>query len=211
MPELYRSTAAAGASAVQTVPGRILVQSEAATGKLTGSELVAVMGRAATSMSWQLLDRFQVSDAEPFRAVDVPEFWRLDVSGNGGGAEIAVSASFAGRVVGLGQAGFAAAIASGGSLSDAVDLGDLRAVRIVMPAAWTAAALTFQTSYDGTAFNDLYDEAGAEVSYTVAAGRSVRLPVGDWLGVRFLKLRSGTTGTPVNQAAARSFIVVAQG
>lgn len=115
------------------------------------------------------------------------------------------------RVVGMGQATFPATIANGQSLSDAIDLGERRAVRIVMPAGWTAAALTFQSSYDGTTFNDLYDESGNEVSYTVAAGRSVRLPVGDWLGVRYLKIRSGSSGTPVNQGAARSLVVVAQG
>ena len=31
---------------------------------------------------------------------------------------------------------------------------------ILMPAAWTAADLTFQLSLDGTTFADLYDEAG---------------------------------------------------
>jgi hypothetical protein len=34
--------------------------------------------------------------------------------------------------------------------------------------------------------------------------------IGDWVGVRFLKIRSGTAGTPVNQAAARTLTLVVQ-
>lgn len=103
-----------------------------------------------------------------------------------------------------------AMIASGAALSDAIDLGDLRAVRFAVPSAWTAAVLTFQVSYNGTTWADLYDEAGAEVSYTLVAGKSMRLPFADWAGIRFFKLRSGTSAAPVNQAADRSFKVVAQ-
>jgi hypothetical protein len=32
----------------------------------------------------------------------------------------------------------------------------------------------------------------------------------DWLGVRFLKLRSGTAATPVDQTAARTFTLIIQ-
>lgn len=113
-------------------------------------------------------------------------------------------------VVGPTQIGVAAGIASASSLSAAIDLGERRAVRIITPASWTAAALTFQVSYDGTTWDDLYDENGTEVSYTLVAGKSMRLPISDWLGVRHLKLRSGTSTVPVNQAAARSFVLVAQ-
>lgn len=118
--------------------------------------------------------------------------------------------SYSLSVAGQQQKGFAATIQSGQSLSDAVALGDLRAVRLIMPAAWTTAALTFQASLDGATFADLRDETGAEVSYTGVAGAAVRLPVSDWLGIAFLKIRSGTSVTPVNQGAARAFTIVAQ-
>lgn len=113
-------------------------------------------------------------------------------------------------VVGLNQSTFSVQIANGASLSTAVDLSDRRLVYIVAPAAWTAAALTFQISYDGATFADLYDESGNEVSYTLIAGKSMRLPITDWLGVRHLKLRSGTSASPVNQGGARNFVLVAQ-
>ncbi len=106
-----------------------------------------------------------------------------------------------------------AAIAESAALSAALDLGGFRGQQIIgieMPAAWTAAALTFQVSGDGTNYHDLYDDAGNELSFTVAASRMVsftedkRSILSRW---RYIKLRSGTTGTPVNQDAARTLRV----
>lgn len=95
-------------------------------------------------------------------------------------------------------------IASGASLSNALsDLDGAALVGIVMPADWTAANLTFQTSDDDTNFGDLYDEVGTEIAVVVAAGRRIKLLPQDWLGWNGLKVRSGTTGTPVNQGAER--------
>ena len=82
-------------------------------------------------------------------------------------------------------------------------------VRITIPATWTTANLTFQTSSDGTNYVDLYDSYGNEAVVTVGgASRAIYLPTNPWADVRWLKVRSGTTGTPVNQAAARSLPVV---
>jgi hypothetical protein len=96
-----------------------------------------------------------------------------------------------------------ATIALGESLSPAVDLANQRAVRIAMPAAWTTANLTFQVSVDGVTYNNLYDKDGVEYVVQAAVSRSILLPIVDWLGVRYLKVRSGTSGTPVVQVAAR--------
>lgn len=73
-----------------------------------------------------------------------------------------------------------------------------------MPASWTTANLTFQVSEDGTTFYDLYNDAGTEYTVTAAANRVLRLTLADWLAVRYMKIRSGTTGSAVNQAAART-------
>lgn len=101
-----------------------------------------------------------------------------------------------------------ATILSGAALSDVLLLGPLRPCRIIMPAAWTAANLTVQTSYDnGVTFNDLYDASGTEYTITAAASRAILLPIADFLGVNALKLRSGTTGTPVNQGADRALLL----
>lgn len=102
-----------------------------------------------------------------------------------------------------------AAIDNGASLSAAVDLGNNRLSRVVIPAAWTTANLTFQTSADGTTYTDLYDAAGTEYTVTVGGAlRSIVIPLADFIGVRYVKVRSGTTGSAVTQGAARSIILV---
>lgn len=104
---------------------------------------------------------------------------------------------------------YTATIANGASLSGTVDLGTNRLFAIVMPASWTTANLTFQVSADGTNFFDLYDDAGTEVAFTAAASRVIQNSnPGRWLGFRYLKVRSGTSGTPVNQGGARSLTII---
>lgn len=93
-------------------------------------------------------------------------------------------------------------IANGASLSGLFYVGDGRLVGVQMPAAWTAASLSFQTSQDGTNFFDLYDNAGNEVVVTASASRQIVLDGFD-SGI-WMKVRSGTSGTPVNQGAART-------
>lgn len=104
----------------------------------------------------------------------------------------------------------AAGIANGASLSGAIDLGDQRLHRVAMPAAWTAAGLTFQASADGVTFNDLYNEAGeyALTSTVVAASRSIVVDQAIFYGIRYLKVRSGTAAAAVNQGGARTLTLV---
>lgn len=104
----------------------------------------------------------------------------------------------------------AATIAAGASLSGAVDLDGCHPVGLVMPAAWTAASITFQVSLDGVTYNNLYDSSGSEYTITTAASRRIILPPSDFAGVNYLKLRSGTSGAPVNQVAQAVIQVVAR-
>ena len=102
-------------------------------------------------------------------------------------------------------------IASGASLSNGALIGDHVLVGIQMPAAWTAASLTFQTSFDGGAsWKNLYDDAGNEVtlSPTSPAGKYLSVSPDPFGGSLFLKVRSGTAGVPVNQAATRSLTLI---
>ena len=95
-----------------------------------------------------------------------------------------------------------ATIAAASSLSGEVDLGAFQLVGINMPAAWTAAALTFQVSTDGgTTWTEMTTSAGAAVSYTVAASQFIAIDPTLWQGVTAVKVRSGTSGTPVAQGA----------
>jgi hypothetical protein len=98
-------------------------------------------------------------------------------------------------------------IAINTSLSAAVYIrGGLVSV-IEMPAAWDAANLTFQSSGDGTNYFNLYDEFGTEVTANASTSRRIRLEPSQWAGTQYLKIRSGTAGTPVNQTAERTLYV----
>ena len=95
-------------------------------------------------------------------------------------------------------------IASGESLSGAIYLGGIRLFGLVMPSTWTTANLTFQVSVDGTTYQNLYDGDGTEVQVTTAAGYTHTLDPALFAAIPFVKVRSGTSGTPVNQGGDRT-------
>lgn len=105
-------------------------------------------------------------------------------------------------------ASIAFTIANGTSLGPSISLGAGLPVTILMPAAWTTANLTFQISYDGTNFYNLYDDAGNEVTVTAAASEALAIDPSYFQGALYLKVRSGTNGTPANQGADRILSVV---
>lgn len=95
-------------------------------------------------------------------------------------------------------------ISSGQSLSAAADLGGLRLFGIVMPSAWATANLTFQMSHDGgSTWSNVYDASGNELTATAGTSRFIALDPANFAAVTMLKVRSGTSGTPVNQGADR--------
>lgn len=95
-----------------------------------------------------------------------------------------------------------AAIAGGVSLSPEVPLGAKTLVGVAMPAAWTAASITFQVSPDGgTTWLDLVDSSGSEVAITASANQFVQIDPAVWRGINMVKVRSGTSSAPVNQGA----------
>jgi hypothetical protein len=101
-----------------------------------------------------------------------------------------------------------ATIANGVALSDEVDLTGLVVIGIEMPAAWTSADLTFQGGNVSGSLGEVYEDDAA-YQRTAAAGRKISLgTVNPLLPWRFLKARSGTSGTPVNQAAERAIKLV---
>lgn len=94
------------------------------------------------------------------------------------------------------------------ALSGAVNLGGATLVGIVMPAAWTAANLTFQGSVDGVTYNEITDSAGTAVSVTAAAARYIPINPATLPGLQYVIVRSGTSGAAVNQTAARTITLV---
>lgn len=100
-------------------------------------------------------------------------------------------------------------IANGQSLSGEIDLGSGVLQHILMPAGWTAADLTLQLSEGaGGTYRDAYDEFGSEITVKTTLSRAIRLQTADWLAVRYLKLRSGVSATPVAQGADRIITLV---
>jgi hypothetical protein len=106
-----------------------------------------------------------------------------------------------------------ATILAGASLSNAVALGAKTPVGIIIPAAWTAAALTVLASCDGgTTWASLWDEAtGNEVSLPSAASRFIRLNPLLWNGVIHIQLRSGTLASPIVQVAQAVLQIAVRG
>ncbi len=101
-----------------------------------------------------------------------------------------------------------ATIANGQSLSGAVNLSGFTLIGIDMPASWTTANLTLQASIDNSTWDNVFDSLGTEVTITAAASRFILLNPADFVSVRYLKVRSGTSGTPVNQGGARTITLI---
>ena len=102
-------------------------------------------------------------------------------------------------------------IANGATgLSDAIDLEGYQLAAIQMPATWVAAAITFLAATEsGGTFQSVYN-AGTEVSETVAQARcqTIVANMPALAPLRFIKLRSGTAATPVNQTADRVLTLI---
>jgi len=103
-------------------------------------------------------------------------------------------------------------IASGDAtgLSGAIDLTGHVLAGIFMPAAWTTGNLTFQAAIDtitGT-YQNVFDNNGNELTVTAAAAEYLAIPPSLFYGLRFIKVRSGTSGTPVTQGGARVLTLV---
>jgi hypothetical protein len=107
-------------------------------------------------------------------------------------------------------------IAAGQSLSAEVNVDRLRIVGIQMPAAWTAAGITFAVLLREPpalpkvpVFGKLQDQAGVEVLVTApAADTYVVIAATALSALGRLKVRSGTAGAPVNQVAQADFFLV---
>ena len=79
---------------------------------------------------------------------------------------------------------------------------------ILMPAAWTAATISFEGSMDNVNFFEVGDGT-AEISLTADAGWIIVIPPHKLNGAgRYIKIRSGTSAVPVNQNAERTMTVL---
>lgn len=104
-----------------------------------------------------------------------------------------------------------ATIASGATgLSDAIDLEGYQLAAIIMPDTWVAANISYLAAAEsGGTYKPVYS-SGIEVSDTVVQA-TVASCADNALALaplRFIKLRSGTAGTPVNQTADRVLTLI---
>lgn len=98
-------------------------------------------------------------------------------------------------------------IANAGTKSAAINMGGLGLVGIVIPAAFTGTALTFEVcdTADGT-FAPLYNSSNTLVSMTIAQGRSYAVDPALFQGYAFIKFVSGSA-----ESAARTITYTLRG
>lgn len=143
-------------------------------------------------------------------AVQVADDQPLPVTTTGG---LGITPSLGGMaLLGNGRLSGTVTIANGASLSGAIDFGSSSLAGILMPATWTAAGLSFavSTSLAGT-YVPLWNASGSEYivpSASAVASQFIILPLADFLGIQYLKVRSGTAGSAVNQGGERDLILI---
>lgn len=104
-------------------------------------------------------------------------------------------------------------IAAGASLSSPASMGSKVLCGIIFPAVWTSASLTYQVSVDGgVTWVEYYDDSTTEQQTltTTPLGLYLALDASMFAGVTMIKIRSGTSGSPVNQVASASLMLVAR-
>lgn len=101
-------------------------------------------------------------------------------------------------------------IINGASVSNELDMRMWRIIAVEMPAAWTAASLSFKSSGVSGAEVPVTDVAGAEVTFTVAASKYVCVPDTSpiYRSPGFLQLVQGTNAAPVVNATGATETVV---
>lgn len=87
-----------------------------------------------------------------------------------------------------------ATIASSSTTSSEIDLSGTTLCGIYIPSAFTGTSISFQaSSASGGTFVAVKDGSGNSISKTVASSQFIRLDPTDFVGIRFLKIVSGST------------------
>src|SRR5512138_135504 len=97
-------------------------------------------------------------------------------------------------------------VATDSQVSAVIAISGCVPLKLVMPAAWTAADITLQDSEDGVTFQDVYDQYGSQVTLKVAQAQNIILDPSMMMGLGpYLKIRS-----TVAQASDRVITVVSR-
>lgn len=103
-----------------------------------------------------------------------------------------------------------ASIAAGANVSGTIDLMRTAFLGFVAPSGWTTAALNIEVSTDNTNWSSLYDAYGSVSGSlsTLVAGAAYATDMVSLLPFRYVRLRSGTSASPVNQTIQRDFKII---
>lgn len=103
-------------------------------------------------------------------------------------------------------------IPNGAAVSEMISTQGMALVGIIMPGAWTAAALGYQTCISGNKADllSVYDAGGNAATTLAAASTHIAFPTSDAIFTAYLAITSVTaaTTTGVNQGAARDIILL---
>lgn len=101
------------------------------------------------------------------------------------------------------------------AISGSVDLGGFSLIALEMPELWAGTQVTFQCKAERSQtsaesiedWDNVYDSAGNELTVTVAANRVVT-DIPELAPLRFIRIRSGTSTTPVNQSPSKQIRII---
>lgn len=103
-------------------------------------------------------------------------------------------------------------IANGASKSEYIATQGMALVGIMMPAAWTAADIGYEASWDKDKFNPVYGNGGIASTTVATASTYIAFPQSDAAFIPYLKLTSVAAGggsvTPANQGAERTIYLL---
>jgi hypothetical protein len=104
-------------------------------------------------------------------------------------------------------------ISAGLAQSERIEYWGYVPVAVAMPAAWTAAPLSFLVQVQPGSTSaaqrlSLYDDSGEYIIPTADANRHIAINHCLFLGMAFLAVRSGTESSPVAQTSARTLVLV---
>lgn len=99
-------------------------------------------------------------------------------------------------------------IPNGLTTSGTIDMQDLSMVGLIIPAAFTGITMTFLGSPDNVTFYPIYNTSGTQLSITVATSRIISFTPGDFAGMRYVQLVSGSAeaGNRIIQFVLRSLM-----
>lgn len=104
-----------------------------------------------------------------------------------------------------------AVIPGTGSVSAGVQLANQGLIGLYFPGNFANASLSFLVSLDNTTWLTLVDPFGNEVAIPSQASQQVGLDPDDFLGYTYIKVRSGTSGSPITQPSDAAVSLITLG